>query len=233
MLRPADSTGAGTGFHRLDETKLLVGTRDLAVDARAIVARLNQVHGVQPELQRCRTRAVLSAPSATPTADMDRLVEGFTESGRLGRTMRPRAGRRLTTRPSIADLLAHRAGGRADPEEAFFADTETVPPAHATDRVAAEAITPSPAGCPLGDAGRTADRRRHRAAAAPQGGNPISASDSEPRRRHRRAVPGLAVHPALGVGVALHRGVHGCLVQLAVGQCLLEPVQDGGHSRRW
>ena len=50
VLRPEHLAGAGTGLHQLDETKLLIGTNGLAADARDIVARLNGVHGVQPEL---------------------------------------------------------------------------------------------------------------------------------------------------------------------------------------
>lgn len=78
----------------------------------------------------------------------------------------------------IADLLAHRAETVLTPREAFFAETDAVPLARATDRVAAEAITPYPPGIPLVMPGErlTADvitlLRALRGA-----GNPISASD--------------------------------------------------------
>lgn len=175
VLRPADATGTGTGFHQLDETKLLIGTRDLAADARDIVERLNRVHGVQPELSGAGHVLCISTIGNTDT-DMDRLVEGFTEvAAWAGHATAGPGGDDDTL---IADLIAHRAETVLTPREAFFADTETVPPAHATDRVAAEAITPYPPGVPLVMPGErlTADvitlLRALRGA-----GNPISASD--------------------------------------------------------
>lgn len=177
VLRPTESTGAGTGFHRLDETKLLIGTRDLAVDARAIVARLNKVHGVQPELSGAGHVLCISTIGNTD-ADMDRLARGFAEVAAWAGTAGAGADPNDEDEDLIADLLAHRAQAVLTPREAFFADTEMVPLEQATNRVAAEAITPYPPGIPLVMPGErlTADvialLRALRAA-----GNPISASD--------------------------------------------------------
>lgn len=172
VLRPADATGPGTGFHQLDETKMLIGTRDLAADARDIVARLNRKHGVQPELSGAGHVLCISTIGNTE-ADMDRLAEGFAEVAAWAGTATAGHDDGL-----IADLLAHRAETVLTPREAFFAETDTVPLARATDRIAAEAVTPYPPGIPLVMPGErlTADvitlLLALRAA-----GNPISASD--------------------------------------------------------
>ena len=172
VLRPDDAAGAGTGFHRLDETKLLIGTQELAADARDIVARLNRVHGVQPELSG--PGHVLCITSiGTTDADMERLIAGFDEVAAY-------VGRRPAGDDSglIADMLALRAETVLTPREAFFAAEEAVPLSQTTGRVAADAITPYPPGIPLVMPGERLTRdvidllQALRAA-----GNPISASD--------------------------------------------------------
>lgn len=175
VLRPADATGTGTGFHQLDETKLLIGTRDLATDARDIVERLNRVHGVQPELSGAGHVLCISTIGNTDT-DMDRLAEGFAEvAAWAGHATAGPGGDDDTL---IADLIAHRAETVLTPREAFFADTETVSLARATDRIAAEAITPYPPGVPLVMPGERLTTDVITLLRALRGaGNPISASD--------------------------------------------------------
>lgn len=175
VLRPADATGTGTGFHQLDETKLLIGTRDLAADARDIVERLNRVHGVQPELSGAGHVLCISTIGNTDT-DMDRLAEGFAEvAAWAGHATAGPGGDDDTL---IADLIAHRAETVLTPREAFFADTETVSLARATDRIAAEAITPYPPGVPLVMPGERLTTDVITLLRALRGaGNPISASD--------------------------------------------------------
>jgi arginine decarboxylase len=172
VLRSEHLAGAGTGLHQLDETKLLIGTAGLAADARDVVARLNRVHGVQPELSG--TGHVLCITTIGNTDDdMDRLVAGFEEvASHVGR--RP-AG---TATGLIADLLAVRPEPVLTPREAFFAVDEAVPLSRASGRIAAEAITPYPPGIPLVMPGERLDDvvigllQALRAA-----GTPISASD--------------------------------------------------------
>jgi hypothetical protein len=90
-------------------------------------------------------------------ADMDRLVEGFTEvADHFGRRD---AG---TSGGLTADLLAVRPETVLTPREAFFAADQAVPLRQASGRVAAEAITPYPPGIPLvmpGDASTTTSSR--------------------------------------------------------------------------
>jgi arginine decarboxylase len=102
VLRPRQLTGAGTGLHQLDETKLLVGTSGLAADARDIVGRLNAVHGVQPELAGTGHVLCIATIGNTDT-DMDRLVEGFSEVAAHVGPAEDHAPRGLT-----ADVLAAR-----------------------------------------------------------------------------------------------------------------------------
>jgi arginine/lysine/ornithine decarboxylase len=172
VLRPAHLAGADTGLHRLDETKLLIGTRGLAADARDIVARLNRVHGVQPEL--AGTGHVLCITTIGNTdADMDRLTKGFAEVadhyGRAGTT----SDGALTT-----DVLAVRPEPVLTPREAFFAADETVPLTQAAGRISAEAITPYPPGIPLVMPGERLGRDVIALLTALRdAGNPISASD--------------------------------------------------------
>jgi arginine decarboxylase len=172
VLRPRHLAGAGTGLQQLDETKLLVGTAAVAADARDVVARLNRVHGVQPEL--AGTGHVLCITTIGNTdADSDRLVDGFAEVARhFGRTKDSAAGG-LT-----ADVLAVRPVQVLTPREAFFATDETVPLRQAAGRVAAEAITPYPPGIPLVMPGeRLDDDVIGLLCALRDAGNPISASD--------------------------------------------------------
>jgi arginine decarboxylase len=172
VLRPEDAGGAGTGFHRLDETKLLVGTRELAADARDIVARLNRVHGVQPELSG-PGHVLCITTIGTSETDIDRLVAGFDEVAAY-------VGRRPEGNDSalIADMLALRAQTVLTPREAFFAADEAVPLSVATGRVAADAITPYPPGIPLVMPGERLTRDVvDLLQALLAAGNPISASD--------------------------------------------------------
>ena len=172
VLRPHHLAGAGTGLHQLDETKLLIGTSGLAADAREIVARLNSIHGVQPEL--AGTGHVLCITTIGNTdVDMHRLVDGFTEvAGHVGRKDDD-APIGLT-----ADLLEVRPETVLTPREAFFAADESVGLAQASGRVAAEAITPYPPGIPLVMPGeRFSADVIALLSALRNAGNPISASD--------------------------------------------------------
>jgi arginine/lysine/ornithine decarboxylase len=172
VLRPEHLAGQGTGLHQLDETKLLIGTAGLAADAREIVAELNRVHGVQPEL--AGTGHILCITTIGNTDDdMDRLVAAFDDTARrVGRTTGVASGG-LT-----ADLLAARPEMVLTPREAFFSVEETVPLRDATGRVAAEAITPYPPGIPLVMPGeRLSADVIELLSALRDAGNPISASD--------------------------------------------------------
>jgi arginine decarboxylase len=172
VLRSEHLAGAGTGLHQLDETKLLIGTAGLGVDARDVVARLNRVHGVQPELSG--TGHVLCITTIGNTDDdMNRLVTGFEEvAAHFG--LRP-AGSQSRL---VADLLAVRPETVLTPREAFFAVEESVPLSKASGRTAAEAITPYPPGIPLVMPGeRLSADVLDLLTALRDAGNPISVSD--------------------------------------------------------
>jgi arginine decarboxylase len=172
VLRPEHLCGAGTGLHQLDETKLLIGTAGLAADARDVVARLNRVHGVQPELSGAGHVLCITTIGNTD-ADIDRLVTGFEEVVAY-------SGRRSGGAPTglVADLLAVRPETVLSPREAFFAAEESMPLAQACGRIAAEAITPYPPGIPLVMPGeRLGADVLNLLAALRDAGNPISASD--------------------------------------------------------
>lgn len=172
VLRREDLAGAGTGLHQLDETKLLIGTAGLAMDAREVVERLNRDYGVQPELSGTGHLLCITTIGNTD-ADMDRLVAALTD-------VAGRAGTRAEAADAgvIAELLAVRPETVLTPREAYFAPEATVPLSEAAGRIAAEAITPYPPGIPLVMPGERLDDdvigllRALRAA-----GNPISASD--------------------------------------------------------
>jgi arginine decarboxylase len=172
VLRPDDLAGAGTGLHQLDETKLVIGTAGLVADARDILARLNRVHGVQPELSG--TGHILCITTIGNTDDdMDRLVTGFDEVATHAGLRRGGAQTAL-----VVDLLAVRPETVLTPREAFFAAEESVPLAQAVGRVAAEAITPYPPGIPLVMPGeRLVDDVVELLKALREAGNPISAAD--------------------------------------------------------
>jgi arginine/lysine/ornithine decarboxylase len=172
VLRPEHLAGEGTGLHQLDETKLLVGTSGLNMDARDVVARLNRVHGVQPELGGSGHVLCITTIGNTD-ADMDRLVAGFAEVAR-------HAGVRSvgTQAPLVANVLAVRPETVLTPREAFFAGEESVGLSKAAGRIAAEAITPYPPGIPLVMPGeRLDDDVLALLTALRDAGNPISVSD--------------------------------------------------------
>jgi arginine/lysine/ornithine decarboxylase len=172
VLRPEHLAGPGTGLHQLDETKLLIGTGGLAADARDVLARLNRVHGVQPELAGTRHLLCITTIGNTD-ADMDRLVDGLAE-------VASHVGRRDADALAAltADVLAVRPEPVLTPREAFFAAEQTVPLDRAAGRVAAEAITPYPPGIPLVMPGeRLSADVLGLLSKLRDAGNPISASD--------------------------------------------------------
>ena len=172
VLRPAHLAGAGTGLHQLDETKLLVGTSGLGLPARDVVRRLNDVHGVQPELSGAGHVLCITTIGNT-AADLDRLVAGFAE-------VAEHAGLRdgdgaPAVRP---ELLTVRPEQVLTPREAYFAAEETVGLTRAAGRIAAEAITPYPPGIPLVMPGERLDPDvLDLLTALRDAGNPISAAD--------------------------------------------------------
>ena len=172
VLSPEHLAGAKTGLHQLDETKLLIGTAGLDVDAREVVARLNRVHGVQPELSG-KGHVLCISTIGNTEADMDRLIDGFDEVARHA-GVRAAGGQTAL----VADALAMRPETVLTPREAFFAEEEAVPLARASGRIAAEAITPYPPGIPLVMPGERLDDDVLRLLKAlHEAGNPISASD--------------------------------------------------------
>ena len=172
VLRPEHLAGPRTGLCQLDETKLLIGTSGLNLDARDIVKRLNDVHGVQPELSGAGHILCITTIGNTE-ADMDRLVAGFAEVAEVA-GVRP-SGQRTAL---VADLLAIRPEAVLNPREAFFAAQESVSLARASGRIAAEAITPYPPGIPLVMPGEKLDDDvLGLLTALREAGNPISASD--------------------------------------------------------
>ena len=113
VLRGEHLTGPGTGLHQLDETKLLIGTSGLAAEARDILARLNERHGVQPELSGHGHLLCITTIGNTDT-DMERLVSGLTEvAEHVGRTghVRERLAKATDLRLLGLRLLGQRLSG--------------------------------------------------------------------------------------------------------------------------
>ncbi|BBZ26046.1 arginine decarboxylase [Mycolicibacterium madagascariense] len=172
VLRPEHLAGAGTGLHQLDETKLLVGTAGLNQPARDVLRRLNDVHGVQPELSGAG-HVLCITTIGTTASDLDRLVAGFAE-------VAEHAGRRRGDGPPAVrpELLTMRPEQVLTPREAYFAAAETVDLTRAAGRISAEAITPYPPGIPLVMPGERLDRDvLDLLTALRDAGNPISAAD--------------------------------------------------------
>ncbi|MGE2712981.1 aminotransferase class I/II-fold pyridoxal phosphate-dependent enzyme [Mycolicibacterium litorale] len=138
-----DLTGPGSGSHQRDATKLLIGTAGLGADAGEILAQLTRIHGVQPELAGSGHILCITTIGNTDT-DMDRLVDGFADIAQ-------RVGLRDTEVAADAgiDVLGLAPEPVLTPREAFFAATATVALQSASDRIAAEPITPYPPGIPL------------------------------------------------------------------------------------
>jgi arginine decarboxylase len=144
VLGPEHVAGAGSGFHGLDETKLLIGVGGLGVDGRDIVALLNRDYGIQPELAGAE-HILCIVTLGNIDAHIDRLVEALTQIANRARIKRPNA----IDSAMIRDLLAHPPELALTPRDAYFAPDETVPFDQANGRIAAEAITPYPPGIPV------------------------------------------------------------------------------------
>jgi arginine decarboxylase len=144
MLGPEHVAGPGSGFHGLDETKLLIGVGGLGVDGRDIVALLNRDYGIQPELAGAE-HILCILTLGNIDADIDRLVDALTQIASRARIKRPNA----IDSAMIRDLLAHPPELVLTPRDAYFAPDETVPFDRANGRIAAEAITPYPPGIPV------------------------------------------------------------------------------------
>ncbi|MEW5810565.1 MAG: aminotransferase class I/II-fold pyridoxal phosphate-dependent enzyme [Actinomycetota bacterium] len=172
VLRPEHLAGARTGLHQLDETKLLIGVAGIDADAREILARLNDVHGVQPELAGAGHVLCISTIGNTD-ADFDRLTAAFGEVSEHFGVRRREAGDALPR-----DVLTVRPEVVLTPRDAFFAPVETIALTDAAGRIAAEAITPYPPGIPLVMPGeRLGADVIDLLTALRAAGNPISASD--------------------------------------------------------
>ncbi|WP_422742943.1 aminotransferase class I/II-fold pyridoxal phosphate-dependent enzyme [Mycobacterium sp. WMMD1722] len=171
MFGDEELTGAGTGLCQRDETKLLIGTSGLAADAADILARLNRVHGVQPELSG--TGHILCILTiGTTDADCDRLVDGFAEVARTVGVCD------AATPPEIGGLFGLQPETVLTPREAFFAGEDTVALDSATGRIAAEPVTPYPPGIPVVMPGeRLSAAVIDTLQALRRAGNPISAAD--------------------------------------------------------
>jgi arginine decarboxylase len=144
VLGPEHVAGPGSGFHGLDETKLLIGVGGLGVDGRDIVALLNRDYGIQPELAGAE-HILCIVTLGNIDADIDRLIEALTQIANRARIKRPNA----IDSAMIRDLLAHPPELVLTPRDAYFAPDETVPFDQANGRIAAEAITPYPPGIPV------------------------------------------------------------------------------------
>jgi arginine/lysine/ornithine decarboxylase len=172
VMGPEHLAGSATGLCEIDCTKLLVGVSGLAADASAIVTRLNGTHGVQPELSGIGHVLCISTIGNTDH-DMDRLVHGFEE-------VAEHAGRRAgwSAGALVDDVLSVPPEMVLSPRDAFFAASEAVPLAQATDRISAEAITPYPPGIPLVMPGERLTAGISRTLRAlRQAHSPVSASD--------------------------------------------------------
>ncbi len=175
LLGPEHVAGPGTGFHQLDETKLLIGIGQLGIDGREIVKLLNRDYGIQPELAGAEHILCIVTLGNTE-ADIDRLVEALTEIAGRSRIKRPNA----IDSAMIRDLLAHPPELVLTPRDAYFAPDELVPFDQANGRIAAEAITPYPPGIPVIMPGERLTRDvTSLLSALHKAGTPISASDPQ------------------------------------------------------
>jgi arginine decarboxylase len=157
--------GAGSGFFDLDETKITLRVSDLGLTGYELQARLNQEHGVQPELGGDE-HLLCILTLANDDRDVTRLIDAVraVASGCSGRSQRPR-----TPRPA---LLA------SELPERVMTPREACPFGEAEGRIAAEVVTPYPPGIPVLMPGERIPRHVLSALAAVREARcPISASD--------------------------------------------------------
>jgi arginine/lysine/ornithine decarboxylase len=175
LLGPEHVAGPGSGFHALDETKLLIGVGQLGVDGRDVMTVLNRDYGVQPELAGAEHILCILTLGNTDS-DVDRLVAAMKEIAGRARIKRPNA----VDSAMVRDLLAHPPQIVLTPRDAYFAPEETVPFTQAAGRIAAEAITPYPPGIPVIMPGeRLTPDVTALLGALLKTGTPISASDPQ------------------------------------------------------
>ncbi|MCC6512003.1 MAG: aminotransferase class I/II-fold pyridoxal phosphate-dependent enzyme [Pirellulaceae bacterium] len=173
-MGPQHSLGHGSGFHALDETKLLIDTRPSGWTGGDAQRFLNREFGVQPELSGSGYLLCILTVG-TLRRDLDQLLTGL-------RAML------VTSPPSSEDLgaLNELAGRVAEslpemvmsPREAFYRRQCAIPFDQAVGRISGEIITPYPPGIPVIVPGERLDQDRlELLVAVKRAHSPISAVD--------------------------------------------------------
>ncbi len=140
VLGPSHATGAGTGFHTLDPTKITI--RIDGVTGYGAQRILNTKHGVQPELGGT-SHILFILTIGNTEEDVQRLVAGVKDIASTA----PRE-RRATTHATGQGLLAIVPDVRMTPRDAFYAKTRTIEFNASAGHVCAEVVTPYPPGIP-------------------------------------------------------------------------------------
>lgn len=173
VLSKRHRTGAGSGFHDLDETKILIGTRGLGMTGTEVQSLLNRDFGVQPELGAA-AHVLCILTIGTTEEDVARLV------GALRDLSRGCTGAPTTPSGDMSDLATLTATPETAmiPRDAFFAPTQVLDSANSVGRVCAEVVTPYPPGIPVWMPGERITRDTLSAVLRVRdAGCPISAAD--------------------------------------------------------
>ncbi len=145
VLEQYHATGSGTGFYRLDPTKLVIATTECGWSGIDAHRYLNDQFGVQPELSGPNYVLCILTIGSTP-ADCDCLVSAL-ES--LSQT--PPSGRLVMA--DVMSLAEHASRTLPEmvmpPREAFYASHAYVSLEQAVGHISGEIITPYPPGIPV------------------------------------------------------------------------------------
>jgi arginine decarboxylase len=142
VLGRAQLRGQGSGFHDLDETKIVLRIDGLGLTGYELQRLLNSDYGVQPELGG-EEHVLFILTLANTDADVARLIHSMSAIAHA-----PRDARRARPRLQLAfnDTLPILA---TTPREAFYASAEDCAFEGAAGRICAEVVTPYPPGIPV------------------------------------------------------------------------------------
>jgi arginine/lysine/ornithine decarboxylase len=142
VLGRSQLRGPGSGFHDLDETKIVLRVDELGLTGYELQRLLNSDYGIQPELGG-EEHVLFILTLANTDADVARLLQAMSAIARA-----PRVARRARDRLQLAfnDGLPVQA---TTPREAFYARAEDCAFEAAAGRICAEVVTPYPPGIPV------------------------------------------------------------------------------------
>lgn len=138
----------GSGFYDLDETKIVINTKELGISGYDLLKLLNEDYNIQPEIAG-PTYVLCIVSVGSIQEDCDRLVEACNN---IVRTVKPKSSKYIEKITKIAEqgrALTTSFSIYMTPRDAFYANSINLDVKKCVGRVCAEVVTPYPPGIPV------------------------------------------------------------------------------------